>query len=118
MIERTLRMIITDPVFWLAASLTVALVGFAHYAMKHYHLCADGWKRTGRYIVGILIIAAGFVGWYTAHIEATVCEVISVIILLIVSTGATTLIAYGVDNTVDRERRGKDLQAARLQVED
>ena len=117
MIERTLRMIITDPVFWLAASLTSALAGFAHYAMKHYHLCTDGWRRTGRYIVGILIIACGFTGWYVAHPTPTVCEVISVIALLTISIGATTLAAYGIDNTVDRERRGQDLRERGTPVE-
>jgi hypothetical protein len=111
-------MIVTDPVFWLSASLAAALVGFTHYLMKHYHLCITGWRRVGRYIVGILIIACGFAGWWAVHPEASGPEIVGAIALLIVVTGLTTILAYGADNTVDRERCHKDLSERGLGVED
>jgi len=85
--------------------------------MKHYHLCADGWKRTGRYIIGILIFANGFAGWFAAHPNATACEVVITMALLIMATGLATFVAYGIDNTVDRERRGQDLRERGTPVE-
>ena len=119
MFERTiLEMIVTDPVFWLSAGLTAALAGFTHYLMKCYHLFVNGWRRVGRYIVGILIIAAGFAGWYAVYPEASGPEIVNVIVLLIISTGLATLAAYGADNTVDREHRGQDLKDHNAQVED
>jgi len=116
--RKVFEMIVTDPVFWLSVSLTAALVGFTHYLMKCYHLCAKGWQRVGRYTAGILIIACGFAGWYTVHPEATGPEIVNVIALLIVSTGLATILAYGLDNTVDRERCHEDLDERGLAVGD
>jgi len=113
-----LKMIVTDPAFWLAVGQTIALAGCAHYLMKCYHLCVIGWRRMGRYIVGILIIAAGFAGWWATRPEASGPEIVSVIALLTISAGATTLAAYGADNTVDREQRGEDLKDHNARVED
>ena len=118
MFERILRMIIADPVFWTAAALSAALAGCAHYLMKHYHWCVDGWKRIGRYIIGILCIAAGFAGWWTANLDASGPRVVSVAVLNILSVCFAVLAAYGLDNTFDRERCHEDLDDRGLKVGD
>ena len=116
--RKVFEMIVTDPVFWLSVSLTAALVGFTHYLMKCYHLCAKGWQRVGRYTAGILIIACGFAGWYAVYPQATGPQIVGVITLLVVSTGLATIAAYGVDNTADREHRGQDLRDRNAAVAD
>ena len=112
------EMIITDPVTWQAMSLVAALAGFTHYLMKCFHLCVKDWRRVGRYIVGILIVAYGFAGWYAVYPEATGPEIVSIIALLFVSTGLATILAYGLDNTVDREHCHEDLNERGLAVGD